>query len=45
MQARLNVSLPGVEHAVAQELVEAAHQICPYWKASRGNIPVAINLL
>lgn len=45
VQARLNVSLPGVDRAVAQELVDAAHQICPYSKATRGNIPVAINLV
>lgn len=45
LQARLNVSLPGLEREVAQALVDAAHQICPYSKATRGNIPVAINLV
>ena len=45
LQARLNVSLPGVERDVAQELVEGAHQICPYSKATRGNISVAINVV
>lgn len=45
LQARLNVSLPGLEHAVAQALVDAAHQTCPYSKATRGNIAVAINLV
>jgi lipoyl-dependent peroxiredoxin len=44
IQARLNVSLPGVEREVAQSLVEGAHQTCPYSKATRGNIDVAINL-
>jgi len=34
----LNVSLPGVEREVAQALVDAAHQTCPYSKATRGNI-------
>jgi Ohr subfamily peroxiredoxin len=43
LAARLNVSLPGVERAVAQELVEAAHQLCPYSGATRGNIEVAVN--
>jgi osmotically inducible protein OsmC len=43
--ARLNVHVPGVERDVAQRLVEAAHQICPYSKATRGNIDVAINLV
>jgi lipoyl-dependent peroxiredoxin len=45
LQARLNVSLPGVDHEVAESLVHAAHQTCPYSKATRGNIPVEINLL
>ncbi|MGA2245121.1 MAG: organic hydroperoxide resistance protein [Verrucomicrobiota bacterium] len=45
LRARLNVSLPGVEHEVAQELVDAAHQICPYSKATRGNLEVEINLV
>jgi lipoyl-dependent peroxiredoxin len=45
LRARLNVSLPGLDRAVAQALVDAAHQICPYSKATRGNIEVEINLL
>ena len=45
LQARLNVSLPGLEPEIAQALVEAAHQTCPYSKATRGNIDVAINLV
>jgi len=45
LRARLNVSLPGLDPAVARELVDAAHQICPYSKATRGNIDVAINLV
>jgi lipoyl-dependent peroxiredoxin len=45
LRARLNVHVPGVEREVAQHLVEAAHQICPYSKATRGNIDVAINLV
>ncbi|WP_250537342.1 organic hydroperoxide resistance protein [Caballeronia sp. AZ10_KS36] len=43
--ARLNVSLPGVEHDVARALVDAAHETCPYSKATRGNIEVEINLV
>ena len=42
---RLNVSLPGVERDVARALVDEAHQICPYSKATRGNVDVAINLV
>jgi len=45
LQARLNVSLPGLEREVAQALTDAAHQTCPYSKATRGNIDVVINLV
>ena len=45
LQARLNVSLPGLERQAAQSLLDAAHQICPYSKVTRGNINVAINLI
>lgn len=44
LRARLNVRLPGVEPDVARALVDGAHQICPYSKATRGNIDVEINL-
>lgn len=44
LQARMKVSLPGIEHEVAQALVDAAHQICPYSRATRGNIDVEITL-
>ena len=40
LAVHLEASLPGVERAVAQELVEAAHQVCPYSNATRGNIDV-----
>jgi Ohr subfamily peroxiredoxin len=45
LRARLNVSLPGLAPDVARQLVDDAHQICPYSKATRGNIDVAINLV
>jgi osmotically inducible protein OsmC len=45
LQARLNVTLEGLERQVAQSLLDAAHQTCPYSKATRGNIDVAINLV
>jgi Ohr subfamily peroxiredoxin len=45
LRARLNVSLPGVEREVAQQLIEAAHGICPYSKAVHGNIDVATTLV
>ena len=45
LQARLNVSMPGMEREVARALLNAAHQTCPYSKATRGNIDVTINLM
>lgn len=45
LQARLNVSLPGIDRDVAQQLIDAAHQTCPYSKATRGNIDVVISLV
>ncbi len=45
IEARLNVNLPGIEPEVAQALADAAHQTCPYSKATRGNIDVVINLV
>src|SRR5262249_20856192 len=45
LQARLNVTLEGLDRQVAQSLLDAAHQTCPYSKAMRGNIAVAINLV
>jgi Ohr subfamily peroxiredoxin len=45
LSARLNVSLPGLARDVAQSLVEEAHTLCPYSKATRGNIDVTTNLV
>ncbi|MHC8400590.1 organic hydroperoxide resistance protein [Pseudomonas sp. MDT1-17] len=45
LQARLNVSLPGLDPAVARAVVDGAHLRCPYSKATRGNIDVTINLV
>ena len=45
LQARLNVSLPGIEPDVARALVDEAHQTCPYSKATRGNIDVVLSLV
>ena len=45
LRARLNVSLPGLDRELAQALVNVAHETCPYSKATRGNIDVAINLV
>ena len=45
LQARLNASLPGMNRQVAQTILDGAHQICPYSKATRGNIQAEINLV
>lgn len=43
---KLDVSLPGIDRAVAQELVDTAHRdICPYSHATRGNVDVQIALV
>jgi Ohr subfamily peroxiredoxin len=44
LRARLNISLPGVDADLAQAIVNEADQICPYSRATRGNIDVKINL-
>jgi lipoyl-dependent peroxiredoxin len=44
LRPRLHVSLPGLDRDLARSLVVAAHQICPYSKATRGNIDVVIHL-
>lgn len=44
LQARLNVSLPGLPRETAQAIADGAHQICPYSKATRGNIDVTITV-
>ena len=41
----LNVSVPGVERSVAEALVAAAHEVCPYSNATRGNVDVTLNVV
>ncbi len=41
---QLVIQLPGLDRAVAQDLVDTAHQVCPYSNATRGNIDVALTL-
>lgn len=45
LQARLHVSLPGLEPGVARAVADGAHQICPYSKALRGNVDVTIDIV
>lgn len=44
LAARLNVSLPGLDGETARAIADGAHQICPYSKATRGNIDVTITV-
>lgn len=41
---KLVVSLPGLDHDISRELVDAAHQVCPYSNATRGNIIVDLQV-
>jgi osmotically inducible protein OsmC len=42
LSVELHGKLPGLEKSAAQALMEAAHQVCPYSRATRGNIPVKL---
>ncbi|WP_062227450.1 organic hydroperoxide resistance protein [Aureimonas frigidaquae] len=42
--AALSVSMPGVERADGEKLIAAAHEVCPYSNATRGNVDVALTL-
>ena len=42
---RMRISLPGMERAAAEQLVQAAHQVCPYSNATRGNIEVTLTVV
>lgn len=44
LDVSLTVSLPGLDRAAAQTLIETAHQVCPYSNATRGNIDVKLAL-
>jgi lipoyl-dependent peroxiredoxin len=43
--AELKVSLPGLNHADAERLVQAAHQVCPYSNATRNNVDVGLTVV
>ncbi len=45
LRAKLDVTVPGIDIELARDLVDLAHQICPYSKATRGNIEVEVNVL
>jgi osmotically inducible protein OsmC len=45
IDVELSISLPGMDKAAAQDLVDKAHQVCPYSNATRGNIDVRLTLV
>ena len=45
IEAKLNIHLEGMDQAEAQKLVDAAHIVCPYSNATRGNIDVTLNVI
>jgi Ohr subfamily peroxiredoxin len=45
IQVAMRISLPGMERAAAQALIDAAHKVCPYSNATRGNIDVTLTLV
>jgi lipoyl-dependent peroxiredoxin len=42
LSSKITLQIPGMDRAQVQELIEAAHQVCPYSKATRNNIPVEL---
>jgi lipoyl-dependent peroxiredoxin len=44
LAAQLEVDIPGVDHETAEQVVKAAHEVCPYSNATRGNIEVALTV-
>jgi Ohr subfamily peroxiredoxin len=44
IEVQMAVNLPGMDRAVAQALIDKAHEVCPYSNATRGNIEVSITL-
>ncbi|MCM3628250.1 organic hydroperoxide resistance protein [Paenibacillus glycanilyticus] len=45
LAVKLDITLKGLERSVAQEIVDEAHKVCPYAKATRGNIEVISNVV
>jgi len=45
LQARLNISLPGIDKQIAMGIAQGAHLLCPYSKATHGNIKVETNIV
>jgi lipoyl-dependent peroxiredoxin len=44
LQVRINVDLPGIDHKLAATIIDGAHDLCPYSKATHGNVRVSLSL-
>ena len=45
LTVELDVEIPNADRSAAEQLVEQAHQVCPYSNATRGNIPVTLSIV
>jgi osmotically inducible protein OsmC len=45
IEVELKISLPGLDRETAEKLVQAAHIVCPYSNATRGNIDVTLTIV
>lgn len=45
IEVELRISLPGLDRAQAEQVVEQAHQVCPYSNATRGNVDVTLTIV
>ncbi len=45
LKVAITVKIPGVEREVAEKVLHDAHEICPYSRATRGNVPVTLTLV
>ena len=45
LSVKLSVHMPGVAHEVAETILHEAHEICPYSRATRNNVPVTLELI
>jgi lipoyl-dependent peroxiredoxin len=45
LKVAISVKMPGIERDVAEKVLHDAHEICPYSRATRGNVPVTLTLV
>ena len=44
-EVTIDVQIPGADPAAAKALVDQAHEVCPYSRATKGNVPVTLNII